>query len=418
MEPSLTKPGFKNTFLYAGSLLLERVSYYGVRAILILYMIDVLIIERPAAFDIYAWLTAILFFTRVVGGVLGDLVVGNKWAILLGGAVQAIGCFALCIPSSVTLYVGAGLIVLGSGLHQPNAMAQYGKTLLWNRKYLDAGFTGIYTAINIVVSIGVIVIVYLGDLNYVYGFAVAGIVMLLSAGLAFLATGVEVPNGSFASKSLSKRLLLVFLGVIFVCMFWAIYDFASPGMYSIGYSFESLEGNSLPVDIMTKGVPWISVLFGLILTIGLLFIRIRPLIKFGIGLLLGSFAFLWLLTIPEIPGSGHAVLFIIALLLLSMSEVLVAPTLYTVVTQNVNPKYLATVLAIAFVPIKILGYLFTFLSTQVFNGSGSSTFSTSLYTLELTISVLILGILGLLAIGLGLFQKTLGLSVNLSTNES
>lgn len=79
--------------------MLERASYYGFRALVVLYMVgETLKMERTEALTIYGWLIGSLVFSQIIGGLFGDLLIGNKKSIIIGGIIQAIGAFSLCIP--------------------------------------------------------------------------------------------------------------------------------------------------------------------------------------------------------------------------------------------------------------------------------------------------------------------------------
>ena len=89
----------KETFYYSLSRMLERASYYGIRALIFIYMTDeILQISDKDAVHIYSWFGGSLIFSQVIGALLGDFLIGNKKAIIFGGIIQAIGAFTLCVP--------------------------------------------------------------------------------------------------------------------------------------------------------------------------------------------------------------------------------------------------------------------------------------------------------------------------------
>ena len=172
----------KETFLYALSRTLERASFYGIRSLIVLYMIgESLKMEYTEALKIYGWFTASFLFSKIFGAILGDLILGNKKALIIGGIIQALGAFSFCIPSINGLYVGLFLIVLGGGLYTPNIISNFGKLYLNKTKLLDAGFTIFYLAVNLWAFFGVMSIGYLREkYGWNIGFIIAGILMLLS----------------------------------------------------------------------------------------------------------------------------------------------------------------------------------------------------------------------------------------------
>ena len=100
MEKKQSEKHTKDTFLYALSRMLERASYYGFRTIVVLYMVgEALKMEYKEALFIYGWFTTSLVFSQIFGALFGDLLIGNKKSIIIGGIIQAIGMFVLCISS-------------------------------------------------------------------------------------------------------------------------------------------------------------------------------------------------------------------------------------------------------------------------------------------------------------------------------
>lgn len=116
----------KENFYYSLSRMLERASYYGFRALVILYMTgEILKMDRTEALSIYGWFTGSMVFSQIIGGLFGDLLIGNKRAIIIGGIIQVIGAFSLCLPSTTGLYLGLFLVVLGSGFFTPNILSNF-----------------------------------------------------------------------------------------------------------------------------------------------------------------------------------------------------------------------------------------------------------------------------------------------------
>ncbi len=197
----------KADFLYVASRALERASFYGLRSILALYMINSSIaLPEEDAIKFYGWFVSSFLFSQIFGAILGDLVFGNKKAIIIGGILQAIGTFMLCIPSINNLYIGIVLISLGSGFFSPNILARYGKLYLNKPELMDAGYTMFYCAINIGAFIGVALIGYLGHENYIHGFITAGILMLFSVGMILLSKeNEEAQSINYTKKTVVKE---------------------------------------------------------------------------------------------------------------------------------------------------------------------------------------------------------------------
>ena len=138
----------KSTTFYLFSRVFERASFYGFRAILILFLTsNVMDMENQEALRIYGWFTASMIFANVLGGVISDLKLGNRNGIILGGFLQASGVLIISLSTHISLYFGLFVFLIGEGLYTPNLLAQYGKIYLSKAKLLDAGFLLLYVAV-------------------------------------------------------------------------------------------------------------------------------------------------------------------------------------------------------------------------------------------------------------------------------
>jgi POT family proton-dependent oligopeptide transporter len=169
----------------------ERFSYYGMRALLILFMTDSaaggmnLGAERAGA--IYGLYTFGVYALALVGGWLADRLIGKKRAVLYGGISIAIGHYLLAVPSAATFYAGLVCIAVGTGLLKPNVSAIVGDLYPDKGARRDAGFSIFYTGINLGAFLGPIVCSWLGEpgestpwARWHYGFGAAGIGMTLA----------------------------------------------------------------------------------------------------------------------------------------------------------------------------------------------------------------------------------------------
>ena len=161
----------------------ERFSYYGMRALLILFMT-----AAPAAgglgFDtvtagaIYGLYTAMVYMTTLPGGWIADRLVGPQNAVLYGGILIAAGHFSMAIPSLSTFYLGLLLIVLGTGLLKGNVSVIVGRLYEEHDIRRDAGYSIFYMGINLGAFIAPLVCGFLGQrVSWHAGFAAAGVGM-------------------------------------------------------------------------------------------------------------------------------------------------------------------------------------------------------------------------------------------------
>jgi len=163
----------------------ERFSYYGMRALLILFMTAPLTagglgFGTAEAGAIYGLYTSMVYMTTLPGGWVADRLIGAQRAVLYGGILIAAGHFSMAFPSLTTFYLGLLLIVIGTGLLKGNVSVIVGRLYAPEDVRRDAGFSIFYMGINIGAMIAPIVCGYLGQrVNWHAGFAAAGVGMTL-----------------------------------------------------------------------------------------------------------------------------------------------------------------------------------------------------------------------------------------------
>jgi POT family proton-dependent oligopeptide transporter len=164
----------------------ERFSYYGMRALLVLYLVNALEVPRAEALEIYATYTALVYLSPILGGYLADRWLGIRRAVLVGAMVMALGHFAMAVPS--LLYPALGLLIAGNGFFKPNISTLVGRLYTPGDARRDSGFTIFYMGINLGAFLAPLVCGTLGEkLGWHYGFAAAGVGML--GGLTVFALG-------------------------------------------------------------------------------------------------------------------------------------------------------------------------------------------------------------------------------------
>src|SRR6266542_4378360 len=163
----------------------ERFSFYGLRAILFLYMITEvqkggLAFERPYAGLIMGTYTSSVYWTPLLGGWLADKWLGARRAVLIGGIIIASGHFSMAVKSMPTFYLGLTLIALGTGFLKPNVSTMVGDLYDEHDERRDAGFSIFYMGINLGALLAPLVVGYLGKrIEWHYGFGAAGVFMVL-----------------------------------------------------------------------------------------------------------------------------------------------------------------------------------------------------------------------------------------------
>jgi proton-dependent oligopeptide transporter, POT family len=225
----------------------ERFAYYGMRALLILYLIDTttggLGWSREDASQLYGWYNGLAFLTPVAGGWLADRFLGTNRSLAIGGALISLGHFTLAAGSEWSFYTGLILIILGTGFFKPNVYTMVGQLYSPNDVRRDAGFTLYYMGINLGALFGPLVCAWFAvqpRFGWSYGFGVAGFSMLI--GLLFYlwtrgdrlrevgtppvrvvraARGASDPSLTGEER---RRILALALITVFVVFFWLAFE--------------------------------------------------------------------------------------------------------------------------------------------------------------------------------------------------
>jgi len=178
----------KGLFILFFTELWERFSYYGMRAILVLYLTaETTDVINPGlgwtskeALALYGWYGLFVYFTGIFGGAIADNWLGQKKSILLGGLFIILGQFALAVDSMTAFYLGLVLLVCGVGLLKPNISTMVGSLYKTGDARRDSGFTIFYIGINIGAVLAPLIVGYYGEnVDWHLGFSLAGFGMIL-----------------------------------------------------------------------------------------------------------------------------------------------------------------------------------------------------------------------------------------------
>ena len=237
----------------------ERMSFYGMRGILVLFMtanlasggLNLNPVSASAIYGIYA---SCVYLVALPGGWIADRLIGQQKAVLYGAIVIMLGHFVLAFPNIKTFYIGLLLVVLGTGLLKPNISAIVGGLYNSNEHLKQAGFTIFYMSINIGSILGFFICGYLGEnIGWHYGFGAAGIGMLFGLvqfiftkkylGDVGLLPSVNINN---SQKRNDQKIVTIVLILIFLISLSGIF-----GLWSF---------NPLPVaNLMTLIITLISI---------------------------------------------------------------------------------------------------------------------------------------------------------------
>jgi proton-dependent oligopeptide transporter, POT family len=173
----------------------ERFSYYGMRALLVLYLVHSAGYSRENALQVYAVYTGLVYLSPIVGGYLADRFLGFRKAILIGGTVMMFGHAAMAFSS--LLHVALGLLIVGNGFFKPNMTSLVGAQYAEKDPRRDAGFIYFYMGVNLGAGIAPFVAGWLGErVGWHWGFASAAV------GMAFGVTQFAYGQDRFGTTGL------------------------------------------------------------------------------------------------------------------------------------------------------------------------------------------------------------------------
>jgi POT family proton-dependent oligopeptide transporter len=237
----------------------ERFSYYGMRALFVLFMTKALLIDKAVASDIYGSYTGLVYLTPLLGGYMADRYWGNRKSIIIGGIMMALGQFFMFIAGSVYqsnsapafMFAGLAFLIIGNGFFKPNISTMVGQLYPEGDQRVDSAFTIFYMGINLGAFIAPLLCGYLGDTgnpaDFKWGFLAAGLGMILSLILFITLKNkyIVTPDGQqIGEKANSKRnvsdepqekvpfnpnRMLAWIGV-FVALFSAFYFYFDLGV--------------------------------------------------------------------------------------------------------------------------------------------------------------------------------------------
>ena len=394
------------TFLLATEMW-ERFSYYGMRALLVLYMVKYLLepqragpviglvpfrhaleavfgplLPQPFASQIYGFYTGLVYLTPIFGGLLADRVLGQRRTVILGAALMAIGHFMMAFEHLFLLALA--VLILGNGAFKPNISTQVGALYAPDDRRRDRAFSIFYVGINLGAFLAPLVCGTLGEeLGWHYGFAAAGVGMTTGLIIYLFATPA-LPKESFAKRTAARQPLdaaarrsivaLLFLFVP-VSLFWGIYEQQGNTivLWASEFTDRRLFGWDIPVTWFQALNPFM--IFAFTPFIVSLWRRQgarepSTVVKMAIGCFLASLAYLLLVAAALLSGDGQASwLWLFAyFVVLTVGELYLSPTSLSLVTK-VAPLHLLSMmmgvwLGTSFIGGFLAGYLGTFWSSM------------------------------------------------------
>ncbi len=243
----------------------ERFSYYGMRAIFVLFLTSTFADggwewSNERALALLGTYTSLVYVTPVIGGWIADKFTGYQKAVALGALVMTLGHGAMALETETTLYIGVGLLIIGNGLFKPNITSMVSGLYDKFPERKDGAFTIFYMGVNSGGFIGVLLCGFLGEnLSWAWGFGLAGIFMMLGmfqfwfGRSIFEGVGVEPSKKIDLSDAIENKIdkieekvpahvqrdryIVVGILAFFVIFFWASFEQASGSMTIFANNF-------------------------------------------------------------------------------------------------------------------------------------------------------------------------------------
>ncbi len=190
----------KGLWVLFGTEMWERFAYYGMRAILVLFMTKALMFDKVFASNLYGSYTSLVYLTPLIGGFVADRFWGNQRSIIVGGIVMALGQFVLFMCASTYVsspdvsaylfFTGLGLMIAGNGFFKPNISSLVGQLYPKADRRIDSAYTIFYMGINVGGAFGPFICGLVGDTgnpaDFKWAFLTAGIGMLIGVAVQLI----------------------------------------------------------------------------------------------------------------------------------------------------------------------------------------------------------------------------------------
>lgn len=209
----------------------ERFSFYGMRALLVLYMVGQLKYGDAKANLIYGTYTALVYLMPFFGGLAADKVLGYKKAIILGGTLMAIGHLILAVPQEWSFFAGMAFLISGNGFFKPNISTIVGRLYRPDDPRRDSAYSIFYMGVNVGAFFGSLLCGYIGEeINWHYGFGLAGIMMIVGLVIFLLnkhtlgEIGDTPVNKEGERIAITKQLLILIASLAIIPLFIYLFN--------------------------------------------------------------------------------------------------------------------------------------------------------------------------------------------------
>ena len=388
-------------FLISFTSIWERFSYYGMRAILILYMANELIASNKFSFRgglgfsesnaglIYGFFTSMCYFLPLLGGIIADKYIGKRRSVLIGGFLIMFGHFTLATDSGlVPFFSGLVLLAIGNGFFKPSAPSMIGELYTLEDKRRDSAFTIYYTLFNGGACLAPILCGYFGETYaYRYGFLTAGFGMMLGLiGYMLLApkylgeigkkpkpivSEVKIEKAPL-TKEEKDRITVIFILLAFVIFFWSGFEQAGSTLtlFTDKYVDKSIFGWQMPTSWFQAINPVFILILGPLFSMLWMSLAkkkkdISSPSKMGIGMIFLGLGFVFMLFAiiqrggnnPDINIKANLMWVVMTYLLHTIGELCLSPIGLSMVTKLAPARMVSTFIAVWFLSSTIANFI-------------------------------------------------------------
>lgn len=357
----------------------ERFSYYGMRAILVLFLVSSANGDNPGwgwddtrALSLYGTYTMFVYLMSIPGGLVADKLLGQRKTVMLGGVLLVLGHGILAVEAPWAFYTGLTLIVLGVGGLKPNISTMVGGLYPPGDDRRDKGFTIFYIGINIGALLSALIVGYVGEkIGWHYGFGLAGIGMLVGLlvyifgqkhliGVGEFTGSKDSPDYEDAKRPLTKvekdRMKVMFLSFLLIIVFWGSFEQAGGlmNLYADQKTDRLLDLGWLGMGMFEVPASWFqSVNAFFIITLGTAVAgfwyrrnhkgkEASSLFKMAIGVMIMGWGFLFMSAASlQFQSQGASAMYwlILAYLFHTVGELCASPVALSFITKLAPVKY-------------------------------------------------------------------------------
>ncbi|HEX9825167.1 MAG TPA: peptide MFS transporter [Flavobacteriaceae bacterium] len=360
----------------------ERFSYYGMRAILVLYLVAEtkgdnagLGWSNGEALALYGWYTMLVYVASIPGGWIADKFLGQKKSVLIGGILLVAGHGILSVEAMWAFYSGLTLIISGVGMLKPNISTMVGGLYKQGDIRRDKGFTIFYIGINLGAFLSSLIVGYVGEVHgWHYGFGLAAIGML--AGLIqylagqkhlkhvgnYLGTSENEVDKEAMKKPLTKiekdRVIVLFVSFLLVIVFWGAFEQAG-GLMNL-YASEKTNRMLMGWEIPASWFQSLNAMFIIFLgtSVAAYWAKRKlkgkvssSLFKMIVGLIIMGTGFFFMTAAAaqyETNGSSAMYWLVLAYLFHTIGELSISPVALSYITKLAPLKYASLMMGVYF----------------------------------------------------------------------